>query len=695
MHIIQRTFYFPLMIMITAIIFSATPSQSRAEEIRTTSDRPENSYRLAPVTVSANKVEEDAQKTPVSMSVFESTTLDDLPFTDIEGLTQLVPNVSFQSIGSHYNEFNYRGIGGVTTMSKTWNISVDGLTVPYVGLDTLFDVERIEFLRGGQGALYGRNTHGGAINLITKDPTPQLQSEFQASYGSFNTLKLFGAVGGPISEQTESRLALQYAHTDGFVDNTYLDNDRADEDEQFTGRFKLTHRPNDDTTIKLSLFGDTYNGKNGGWVNISGGPTLDGTSNDLGKDDGYLGSLNLQVENAFDFGTLTSITGYSRSNYSIVNDMDATPADIFLLDYKDDFSTLTEEIRLASPDQDARFRWLAGLFFLYEDTDYATDMVYNIPTAYGVYSSEAYSKSSINTVSGAVFGRASFDILPCLTATAGLRVDVEQRTFDWDDQINTDNTLEKTKTWTPVLPSASLTYEFIDDHRIYASVSRGYRSGDFTGNEVSYATLQEGYVVNPEYTWTYEAGYKSMLFDDRVRFNASVFHIDWTDMQVAAISNGLQIRQNAGKAHSNGFEANLNWLVMEGLQLFAQGGFLDSEFDEYENNDDAVGKKIPNTNEFSVGAGFIYSHACGIFASFDATRFGTKYLDSLNEIKQKPYTMLNAKAGYRAENWSVALYGRNLGDERYILRAFESMPGIRPAYMGAPMNFGVEVSAYF
>lgn len=683
--------------MITAIIiFSFAPQYSLAEETAPPPKTSEKSIRLAPVTVSANKVKEDAQKTPVSMTVFEAGTIDDLPNSDsIEGLTQLVPNVGFQSIGSHYNEFNYRGIGGVTTMSKTWNISVDGLTLPYVGLDTLFDTERIEFLRGGQGALYGRNTPGGMINLVTKDPTPQLESELQASYGSFNTMKYFGEVSGPITDKTESRLALQYAHTDGFIDNTFLDNDRADEDEQFTGRFKIIHRPSDDTTIKLSLFGDTYNGKNGGWVNVAGGPTLDSTSNDLGKDDGYLGSLNMQVEHTFDFATLTSITGYSRSNYSIVNDMDATSANIFLLDYKDDFSTLTEEIRLASPDQDARFRWLAGLFFLYENTDYDTDMLYNIPTAFGIYSSEGHSKSTINTTSGAIFGRASYDILPRLTATAGLRVDVEQRTFDWDDQINTNNSLEKTKTWTPVLPNASLTYEVVDNHRIYASVSRGYRSGDFTANEIDYATLEEGYVVNPEYTWTYELGYKSTLFDNRVRFNAAVFHIDWTDMQVATVSNGLQIRQNAGEAHSDGFEANLNWLVLEGLELFAQGGFLNAEFDEYENNANAEGKHIPNSNEFSIGAGVIYSHASGLFASFDATRLGTKYLDSENEIKQAPYTMLNAKVGYKAEDWSLSLYGRNLGDERYIVRAFEAMPGMRPGYMGAPMNFGVEVSAYF
>jgi len=124
---------------------------------------------------------------------------------------------------------------------------------------------------------------------------------------------------------------------------------------------------------------------------------------------------------------------------------------------------------------------------------------------------------------------------------------------------------------------------------------------------------------------------------------------------------------------------------------------LNAKFDEYKPmaSGDPTGKRIPNTAEFSLGSGLIYQHPSGFFLGFDATRFGTKYLDEMNTLKQDPYTLVNAKLGYKAEHWHAALVGKNLGDERYVVRAFQFMPGLAPSVMAAPLSVGVELGASF
>ena len=216
-------------------------------------------------------------------------------------------------------------------------------------------------------------------------------------------------------------------------------------------------------------------------------------------------------------------------------------------------------------------------------------------------------------------------------------------------------------------------------------------------NEVNPANIYAKHKVDPEYTLTYEAGYKGEFLAKRLRFNTSVFYVDWTDMQVAAVVGGVQVRNNAGEAHSYGIEADVSWLATKGLNFFANVGWLNAEFDEYEGHSsgDPEGNKIPNTNEYSIGGGVLYHHEAGYFGSLSATRFGPKYMEELNIIKQDPYTVVNARMGYRADNWHVAAYGENLLDEEYLVRAYNTPPGSRPGRYAAPLAVGLEAGISF
>ncbi len=656
-----------------------------AQPARATENEQETpALQLKAYTVTANKVEEDIQDVSASVSAFDGAELDDLGVDNLRDLTLFVPNLGAQQIGTHYTEFNYRGIGGVTTMSKTWNLNVDGVTIPYAGLDTLFDVERIEVLRGGQGALYGRNTHAGVINIITRGPSEDTSVEASGSYGSFNTKRAAGSVSGPLGKNLQYRLAFQHKASDGYMQNEITGHKDTDWSDQVSGHARVYMQPTDSTDLVLSLIADTYSGPNDGWSNYDGsGDPFTSTSGNTGRDDGGLLSTALTLHHDFGSSKLTSITSYSNSRYETAVDMDLSSYDLIDLEYEEIFNTFSQELRLASTDRNARLRWLTGVFFLAEETDYTTNM-----TMFGVADG---STATIDTYSAAWFGQVSYDIIPCLELAVALRLEVDQLDFEWEDS-DSSATYDDSNVWFAPMPSATLTYKITDDHRVYGSVSRGYRSGDYTANEVDPTVVAAGMVVDPEYTLTYELGYKGELPDYRLRFNTALFYIDWTDMQVTAVSGAKQFRRNAGAAHSYGVEADLSWFPVKGLNLFGSAGWMNAEFDEYEDHPsgDVTGNSIPNTNEYTAGFGALYKHSSGLFWGADYTVYGTKYLDELNEIKQLPYALANMKVGYDRDWWHVSLFARNMLDEEYLVRAYNVMDGVTPARYGTPRNVGVE-----
>lgn len=658
----------------------ARPSQA--------ADVQDNATRLSPVMVSAQKVQQEMVKVPMSVSALDSQQMEDLGVDNLRDLPALVPNLNMQKFGAHFTEFNYRGIGGVTTMSKTWNVNVDGATLPYVGLDSLYDVDRIEVLRGGQGALYGRNTNAGVINVFTRQPAHTEEGRADVSYGSFGEATFKGAVGGPINEVLSYRIAGWNKSSDGFIKNDVNGKDDADSSWQHGLHLKLRAEPDTRTDITLAAILDEYRGAMG-WTNMAAGRSYHSQSDEPGRDKGGLSTGMLTVNRDMDLGRFTSVTAYSQSRYKMLMDMDVSSAALFNLDYKENFSTLTHEMRVASPEGNGAWRWLGGVFLLHEDVDYDTGGT-------GAFAAGS-STASVGNNAGSAFGQLGWRFLPRWELTGGMRLGYERQSFKWRN-TTTNSDFAMTKGWTSILPSASLSWEFADRQTTYFSVSRGSRSGDFTANETNTTTLRTNPVVAPEYSLTYELGYKSELLDRSLRLSLAAFNIVWDDMQVTAITTGgVQSRMNAAKSHSRGMEAEVQWLPVSGLTLFAQGGFMDAKFDEYKAmaSGDPSGKYIPNTADSSFGGGFTYQHPSGFFVGFDATRFGTKYLDEMNTLKQDPYTLVNAKLGYRAENWHAALVGKNLGDERYVVRAFQFIPGLAPSVMAAPLSVGVELGASF
>ncbi|BBO85439.1 ligand-gated channel [Desulfosarcina ovata subsp. sediminis] len=626
--------------------------------------------------VTAHKSKEDKQDIPASISVADGLTMQDFGMDELDTLTGFIPNVSVNKSQTHAGQIVFRGIGGMTNMNKIFNINVDGVTIPYTAIDTFLDVERVEILRGSQSSLYGRNTHAGVVNVITVKPTSEFTLDAGVDYKSYNTQKIKTAFGGPVGDNQAYRVALGYNHTDGYMENDFLGTDDGSRYEKISGRAIYDYTPSNDSLIRFSIFGDGYDGGFDEFFLLSQGIGTSTMNNEEGKAKAHLVSPTLTWETKVNSFDLTSTTNYSSSNSQTVFDLDYTMMDMMIFNYDEDFNTLTQEFRLADGASGA-FKWLAGAFFMLEEFESMTDMGFgnDAATVGYILGMHMIGDGSIDSQGVALFGQAAYTFFEKFELRMRLRLDYEHRELTWQGRTEMSGSsiapaqdYTRDDDWLGVMPAVSISYAPAENQKIYASIDRGYKVGDYAANQVDINAVVEP--VDPEYTMTYEIGYNALLADRRLEFSCAVFYIDWTNMQVSVVKGNVALMQNAAEAHTYGAEFEARWRPVRGLDLFSCLGLLEGEFDRYDNHPDSVdlsGNALPNAHEYNFSVGAIYRHDRGFFASVSANFLGPKFLDELNEVEQDSYTLVNAKAGYEADHWSLYLYGRNLLDEEYLV----------------------------
>ncbi len=676
---------------LSVLIFFGVTTAAIAEE------QASGMYQLDTITVTAHKSEEDKQDVPASISVVDGMTMQDFGVDELETLTGFIPNVSVDKIQSHAGQIVFRGIGGMTNMNRIFNINVDGVTIPYSAIDTFLDVERVEILRGGQSSLYGRNTHAGVINVITNKPTPEFTFDAGVDYESHNTWKMKTAFGGPAGDKHAYRVALGYDSTDGYMENIFLGTDDGSRHEQISGRVMYDYSLSDDSLIRLALIADRYDGGFDEYFPLGQGIGTSTMNDEEGKAKGHLISPTLTWETKINGLDLTSITNFSSSNSQTVFDQDFTMMDMMLFKYDEDFNTFTQEFRLAD-EASGSFKWLAGAFFMLEELESLTDIGFGDDAGMmGMMPGmNMIGDGAIDSRGLALFGQAAYTFWDDFELRMRLRLDYEHRELTWQGRMEVGGfpiapTQDYTRDddWLGVMPAVSISYAPAEDQKIYASIDRGYKVGDYASNQVDISAVTEP--VDPEYTMTYEIGYNALLADRRLEFRCAAFYIDWTDMHVSVVQDNVALMQNAAEAHTYGAEFEARWRPTRGLEFFTGLGLLEGEFDRYDNHPDGVdlsGNSLPNAHEYNFSAGAIYRHPQGFFTSVSANFLGPKYMDELNEVEQDSYTLVNAKVGYIADHWSFYLYGRNLLDEEYLTHTFTNAGRIgETAVVGAQLSY--------
>lgn len=646
------------------------------------------------IVVSAQKIEQSKQDIPASLNIYSDTDLEELNIKQTTDIAQLTPGMNYLKADNHTAYFVYRGIGGTTTMNKIYNINIDGVTIPYVNPNILLDAAQVEVIKGGQGALYGRNTLAGLIKVETRRPMDGYENYIQADYGSFNSYNVETAIGGDLGEYSAARIAAQYKSSDGYFENSTLNRDDTNDNEQYSVHAKFDIYNTDQLKIAFDLIADSYDS---GFDNYVLGGGFKPSNNEPGYNTGDLFTGIFTIEKELSASTtLTSITSYTDSSYGFLHDWDFSQYDISFADFDESTQSFSEELRLHGTTQ-VDVNWLVGAFLMREEVDTNTNVNFGSDAGMwfmppGVKMSQ---DSTIEMFNAALFGQVIYP-MGNFELTGRLRLDYDEKSLDWKDSNSMGmptTALNFDDDWFAVLPSASLSWKPTDTRHSYLSVSRGYKAGDY--NNVMVEAPLVSNAVDPEYSTTYELGHKERL-SRNVELNTAIYYIGWTDIQVDVPHPNYPsgyLKQNAAEAHSSGIEMELLASPINGLSMFMNASYLfEYEFDDFSNGagGDYTGNKLPYTNEYTVSLGSNYGQPVGLFVGADVSFYGAQFMNEANTFEQGSYAIFNAQVGYRTHDWAVYLYGRNLTDEEYSTSMFNAAKAAgEPRFVGvkAKLNF--------
>ena len=632
------------------------------------------------IVVTAQRRQENLQNVPIQVAAFSEEKIADAGIKSTREFVNLVPNVSFDESFTYLNSFVVvRGVTQINNADSPVAVIVDG--VPQNSQKqlrmNLFDIQRIEVLKGPQGGLYGRNAIGGAMNIITKDPSDHMEGALDASYGRGDAIDVTGSLSTPIGDDAGLRIAGSYKTDNGRIRNTYSDKnvDFIDHDWELRGKFKASLSEN----LKIDLRA-SYRDFRAGAIYDSRVPS--GLANDFrlpsanieGLTFGNLFDTSAKIDLDLGAATLTSITAYTDIKENYRGDLDfGNPVDnpggflglgIQAGQGQDLHVKLTsQELRLVSNGK-GPLRWILGGYYLHTkrslltrafiDLNGSRDQIDN-PALALIRLSEDNSNNAY-----AVYGNVDYDLTDHLTLSGALR-------YDRDERRQTDlasGAVRKTS-FDNVQPKATLTYKFNDRQLVYATYSTGFRSGGFNAPTVSIPVFRAEKLAN------YEAGFKTSWFDRRLILNGAIYKAVSKDFQYFYIdvATASQIIGNIHKVHIWGVELEMQALPTKGLQLFGAIGTTDTNIRKNVVDPASVGNHTPKTTTWSMNAGFQYNRPLtddfDLLLRLDYAHKGRKYWQVDNRQVQNPINLVDVRVGVENERWGLYFSGRNIFNEKY------------------------------
>ncbi|GGD72531.1 TonB-dependent receptor [Croceicoccus mobilis] len=707
------------------------------------------------IVVTAQRREETVQDVPVSINAFSSEQLDELGVATVTDLASLAPGVSINSVQGGSNPIiSIRGLSLNDTFGNnnpTVGVYLDEVIQPFTPMlsGQIFDVERVEVLKGPQGTLYGRNTTGGAINIISVKPSFETNGYVKASYARFDRAEIEGAVGGGISDTLAGRFSFKTTQQRGGWQTNALTGEKIGDVNESSFRGQLLWEPtsNFDATLKLGYTKtkrDNQLREHVGYYSPEGGycaSALAGIRDEANCVDffGYqdLTGKRRTVENSSYFGnelnarnylgqltmnldlgavTLTSVTAYNDYRRVLGDDSDGGALIELDSQFTDDISSFTQELR-ATSNGDNVLDWVAGLYFSSDEISGSAVQALT-DTFFHTIADTSYTQQ---TDAIAAFGQAGFEITPSLELIAGLRFTHEQKDFAYDAidldpygdsglptlVAGIDNTLKEDN----VSGKIGLNFDLTDDVMLYASVSKGFKSGGYKAAIAFSAAETDPF--DGETVWAYEAGVKSTLLDGKMTLNLAGYYNDWQDFQamVTEIRSGVNVivLSNAGDARVYGVEGEWMYRPTDALSLRASANWMDSkitQFNNAEGGDDYTGNQLANAPKFTFTGQAKWElpvnlETMGVYVLGDAS-YKSKTYFSLAErdlSSQDGYWLVNGRIGLhdKGDVWEVAAFAKNILNKLYVSSSYDNWGGIFPSqnFLGDPATYGVEVSYKF
>jgi iron complex outermembrane receptor protein len=743
--------------------FLLAPGQANAQDGNTTETQPGNAQPTAPetqaedsdgnnVVVTAQRREERLTDVPIAVSVINTDTLRQNVIVSTADLTVAVPGLNWGR-STNFSQVTIRGIGSRNASSGDEpNVAmfVDGVYLPDM-TGTLFElsnIERIEVLRGPQGTLFGRNATGGAINIVTRAPSQEFRGSVAATIGEFGYYRVGGYVSGPIAPDVLSfSLSAVTYDDDGYIHNIYNgETQGASGGTAIRGRLRLdaTSRlrfelngfySKSDNNVLIS--GYALNGNTQARNSIPGGPNA-GALNPTGipasqiiADQPYttatfstpFGESRQRFVDAhmswdIGFATLAGIASWGDTQTDTLSWTDVSPIRLSQTEYStfNDYSN-QELVLTSNPDQFGPVNWLIGLTRFQSDAEFnpLVSTGRNATTGAFVPTRTNYGQS---TRAFAVFGEVTWQAIDNVFLTGGLRYNRDDKDA-FNINLITNVTTTGSARFENVSPRAVVRWEFAPNSNLYASYTRGFKSGTF--NAVAAAGTQ--LPARPEIVDSYEVGIKARLARG-INLEAAAFHYDYQDLQVSTpvVINGVSATtvQNAGTAAINGLEATLTANFTSRFSMHATVVVLGTEIKDFSNASvqvpRAVGGVLTNNgnvaavidvsgNElirapdttFSIGA--TYRHPLfGGEMTYNATAFfsSSYFFDLPNRLAQPSYEIVNASITWRQHADGPGFYGsvfvQNLTDQvyaaGYIISSFiDSTQANKPRWFGATLGY--------
>ena len=687
---------------------------------------------LEEIIVTAQKRAENVQDVPAAIITFDAERIANSRVEEFSDVIKRIPSLSVNSVTPGSSFVSLRG-AAVSQPSVTGGQSV-GLVIDDISYTTsadwdlsLYDVERIEVLRGPQGTLFGRNVVGGVLNIVTKAPEDEFGGYLSATVGNYNRIDLRGAINIPLADDFLTKLTFFRMQNDGTSYNNVTGND-VEDTYKYGLRLQTVYEGGD---WQLAINGEYMRQDSTGAARDYVGPAsyvpeyadyvpdndprvVSSQFDPEFDDEAWNVSGKLTID--FDSAQFVAISAYRDRKQHYLSEYIGVPISPFWATNDVDLSQFSQELRLVSTDG-GPLKWTVGAFYMNLEVNeanvdhfsYAPETLLGILTACrregGASSAFCLARFGdipadprfvedpvvsgiINTKSNsyALFGEGTLEVTDDLNVTAGLRYTYEDvkgtAVKDGDYQRSQAPegpfTTSFGKSFDAFTYRVSTDYKIAPDKMVYATVSRGFKAGVFVLNETAALTSTP---IKPEFAMNYEIGAKTQWLDNRLRFNLAAFKTDYTDQQVfLTTSEGKVVVENAGKVKVKGVEVDLEAAPVENLVLWASYAYSEGVIRNLPGFDGAKPAQLP-PHAFTIGAALTVPspELAGSFTLQGELAHKEKYLLEASggpQFESKVNSMVDASLKYVADSgmFELSVWGKNLTNELVVIYGQDLAP---------------------
>ena len=701
------------------------------------------------VVVTAQKREQNAQEVGIAISAVTGEQMRQLGYTNAQQVTAMAPGVhTVQPNGEANYAIAMRGVANsdfTTNVESPVAVYLDEVYISQMSGTgfMLFDMERVEMLRGPQGTLYGRNATGGLAHFVTVKPSQEVDGYGQLTVGRYDQIKFEGAAGGPVSDVLSARISLSTHNNDGYVKNRLLDK-RLNNANDWAGRIQLLFEPTDAFSLLLNARQSEQDIDTGFFEHVSAAedgvltpnlvnPVLgyidndgDVYSGDYDKDgfndlqtEGYSATIKWDLERF----TLTSITDYSTVKRDYIEDSDASPVPMFNFFLTTDAEQFSQEVRLNGATEN--MNWVAGLYYLdlsVKDSNGAETEPFIDPAGDTPAVSGLDNPYETNTQSWSIFGQVERSLSDQLTGTLGARWIRDEKDHQYLVNVvdfipgtvqrnGNPNILAQLASYSGERKDdefsvrAALNYQVHEDLLLYASWNRGVKGGGYNAPvfplnpPLGYDDATMSY--DPEQLDAFEVGFKSRQLDGLMVLNGAAYYYDYKDYQAFQIVGLDTITTNAD-AESYGAELELQANPVDGLDLILGVAYNDIEVDFGGGAPKTTSVQSPKWNLNGLVRYQWPALGGTLAAQLDMLHRSKHYfsLTGLPTVEENGYVLINASLMYAAgDRWSLTAFVQNLGDEQHLVQTFDlsgpNVFGMVEQYYNRPRWWGVSLAMYF